>query len=99
MLGAEPGLVIGALTALITGVSGQGVSGINGSLVAPKGADVLTVGVIGGVYEYLIIKMLDQDAHQIVHGRLWLDWMETVSGPFLSRDPGSTRGSRYHGSE
>ena len=63
-------------------VTAEKVYKVNGSLVAPKGADVLTVGVIGGS----LTLQHNQCIHLVTHTpRLWLGGLGTVSRPILSR--------------
>jgi hypothetical protein len=92
MLVNEQILAAAALISLFSPVRGQGAS----SLVAPKGAKVLTVGVIGGTID--IHSRIIPTVNPLTSlCRLWLDWVDPVPRSFLSRGPSSAHsGGRYN---
>jgi len=75
MLSIKFGLVVAALP-LLTGLTQANVTPI----LAPKGAKVLTVGVIGGDNSEFMIEFITDRSY-----RLWLDWLGPVSRSILPR--------------
>jgi hypothetical protein len=90
MFANEKMLAAAALISLLSAVGGQSAT----SLIAPKGAEVLTVGVIGGTINTVSRSVRTITPLTTLY-RLWLDWVDPVARSFLPRGPSSAHSGRY----